>query len=162
LEAVRATISSVDPETAVSVQTMQEFADDSIWQQRVSGLVIGLFGALALLLAIVGIYGLLSYSVSQRAREIGIRLAIGAQRRDVFASVLGQGARLTLIGIAIGLLATFAAARMMSALLYGISATDRPTFVFVPLILALISMVACIVPARRAIDVDPARALRSE
>jgi putative ABC transport system permease protein len=162
LEAVRKVIASVDPETAVSVQTMQEFADDSIWQQRLSGLVIGIFAALAALLAIVGIYGLLSYSVSQRAREIGIRLALGAQRSEVLSSVLGQGTRLTFTGLTIGLMATFIVTRMMSVLLYGISTTDWTTFVAVPLVLALISMVACCVPAIRATRVDPAMTLRSE
>jgi putative ABC transport system permease protein len=161
-QAVRATISSVDREIAVSVQTMQELADNSIWQQRLSGLVTGLFAGLALLLATIGIYGLLSYSVSQRAREIGIRVALGARPRQVLSTVLGQGVRLTLIGVVIGLLVAFALTRMMSTLLYGVSVSDRPTFLFVPLILAAISMVACFVPARRATHVDPAITLRME
>jgi putative ABC transport system permease protein len=162
LQAVRITISSVDREVAVSVQTMQELADNSIWQQRLSGLVTGLFAGLALLLATIGIYGLLSYSVSQRAREIGIRVALGAGSRQVLSAVLGQGARLTLIGVAIGLLAAFAVTRMMATLLYGVSVSDRSTFLVVPLVLAAISMVACFIPARRATQVDPAVALRME
>ena len=162
LQTTRSTIASIDPETAVSVQTMQDLADDSIWQQRGSGLIIGLFAVLALLLAIVGIYGLLSYSVSQRAREIGIRLALGAQRHEVLASVLGKGARLVLAGLAIGLIVMMTVGRMISALLYGISARDGATLLLVPLVLALISTVACFIPARRATLVDPAVTLRTE
>jgi putative ABC transport system permease protein len=137
-------------------------ADNSIWQQRLSGLVTGLFAGLALLLATVGIYGLLSYSVSQRAREIGMRVALGARPRQILSTILGQGARLTLIGAVIGLLVAFGVTRMMSTLLYRVSVSDPTAFLFVTLILAGISMTACFVPARRATHVDPAITLRME
>lgn len=117
---------------------------------------------LALLLASIGLYGLISYSVSQRTREIGIRVALGAQQRDVMRLVLGQGAKLTAIGVVIGVAAALGLAQLMGSILYGVKATDPLTFVGVAIALAIVALAACYIPARRATRVDPMVALRYE
>jgi putative ABC transport system permease protein len=124
--------------------------------------LLGVFSCAALLLAAVGIYGMVSYSVSQRTHEMGIRLAIGAERRDVFLLVLGQGARVALLGTAVGIAAALALTRLMSNLLFGVSATDPLTFAGVALLLTLTTLVTSYIPARRATRVDPMVALRHE
>jgi putative ABC transport system permease protein len=124
--------------------------------------VLGIFAALALLLATVGIYGVISYTVAQRTREIGVRVALGAQRRNVLALVLGQGMRLVAIGIAIGVLGALALTRTLSSLLYGVSATDATTYATVPLVLGAIALAATYLPASRATRVDPLTAIRAE
>ena len=125
-------------------------------------LLLSSFAVLALVMASLGLYGVMSYAVSQRTHEIGIRMAFGAQPRDALKLVVGAGLTLTLIGIAIGLLAAYALTRVMESLLFGISATDPLTFAGVALLLTLTALLACYIPARRATQVDPLIALRHE
>ncbi len=161
--AVREAVRDVDPYQPLSnIRTMSEVLDRVTAQRRVGMILLTAFAALALLLAALGIYGVLSFFVVQHTREIGIRMALGAQRGNVLRLVVGQGMLLTFVGIAIGLAGAFALTRVMASLLYGVSATDPLTFVGVPMLLATVALIACYIPARRATKVDPMIALRYE
>jgi len=160
---VRRTVWEVDRDQPVSkIRTMEEIVSQSVARQRFSMLLLGIFAALALVLAAVGIYGVMSYSVAQRTREFGIRMALGAQRSDVLKLAVGQGLKLVLIGIVIGLAAAFVLTRVMSSLLFGVSATDPATFIIISLVLIGVAVVASFIPARRATKIDPMVALRYE
>ncbi len=160
---VREALRSVDPDLPVAkVTTLTALVDNSMAQPRFSLLLLGSFGGLALMLAVIGMYGVISYSVQQRTQEIGIRMAMGATRRDVLRMVLGMGARLAALGIVIGLGFAWMATRAMANFLYGIQPTDAPTFAFVPALLMTVALFACYLPARRATRVDPLVALRHE
>jgi putative ABC transport system permease protein len=135
---------------------------DAITRPRFITLLLGVLAAIALALAVVGIYGLMSYGVIERTHEIGIRMALGAQRNDVLKMVVGQGLVLTLIGIVVGIGAAFLLTRFMESLLYGVTATNPLTFLGVPLVLLAVALAACLIPARRATRVDPMIALRHE
>ena len=162
-ESVREAIHSLDPELPLAkVATLTTLVDDSLSQPRFAMLLLASFGVLALLLASIGMYGVISYSVMQRTQEIGIRIALGAERRKVFAMVLGQGARLAGLGIAIGLVAALGLTRIMASFLFGVRPTDPLTFAAVSLLLVLIALLACYLPARRATRVDPMVALRHD
>jgi ABC-type antimicrobial peptide transport system permease subunit len=141
---------------------MEEVIADSVARQRFSMLLLGIFAGLALVLAAVGIYGVMSYSVAQRTREIGIRMALGAQRSDVLKMTIGAGLRLVLIGAAIGLVAALVLTRVMSSLLFGVSPTDPLTFISISIVLIGVAVLASYVPALRATRVDPIFALRYE
>ena len=161
--AVRQAVRDVDPyQPLSSIRTMDEVLDRVTAQRRMGMILLTAFAALALLLAALGIYGVLSFFVVQHTREIGIRMALGAQRGNVLRLVVRQGMLLALVGITVGLTGAFALTRVMASLLYGVSATDPVTFVGVPLLLAGVALVACYVPARRAAKVDPMVALRYE
>jgi predicted permease len=163
VDPVRRAIRTLDPNLPVSsVFTMDRVIVRSLWQPRLFSLVFGVFGAAALVLALVGVYGVVSYSVAQRTREIGIRVALGAGRGRVRAMVLGQGMRATTIGIGIGLACAVAVTRLMGALLYGVSPTDPVTLGLVTTVLGGTALAACFVPAVRATRVDPIVALRHE
>jgi predicted permease len=163
LSTARSAVQSLDSSLPlVNVQTISETLNQSLWAARMGAGLLVLFGLLALLLAAVGIYGVMSYSVSQRTQEIGIRVALGAQRGDVLQMVVRQGLGLTLIGVALGLVAAFTLLRGIGSLLYGVSVADPVTFAGVPAILAGVALVACYIPARRATRVDPLVALRYE
>jgi predicted permease len=161
--AIRSSIKEINSEQVMyNVQTMEEIIADSLAARRVSMIVLGVFAALALGLASMGIYGVISYLVGQRTREIGIRMALGAKQAEVLRMILSEGLRMTLIGIAVGLVAAFGLTRLMANLLFGVSATDPLTFAGVGLILTVVALAACYVPARRAMRVDPMVALRYE
>jgi putative ABC transport system permease protein len=163
VSAVRDELQQIDPEQPMAaIATMDQLLAGSLSRSRFTMLVLGVFAALALVLACVGIYGVIAYSVTQRTQEFGIRIALGANRRDVLRLVLGQGTRLTLLGIGLGIVAALIITRLMATLLYGISATDPLTFTAVVLLLALVALAACYIPARRATRVDPIVALRYE
>lgn len=161
--AVRDQVWAIDKNVPVTnIQTMEQVLGASVAQPRFSMLVVGLFAALALILASVGIYGVMAYSVSRRAHEIGVRMALGARTGQVLQLVLKEGLTLTLLGIAIGLVGAFALTRLMASLLFGVSAKDPYTFAAVSILLATVALLACYVPARRATKVDPLVALRYE
>ncbi len=160
---VREAVWSVDANLPVTdVQTMEQLISHSVYEQRSRMFLLAAFSVLALLLAAVGIYGVLSHSVSQRTHEIGIRMALGAQPRDILKLVVGKGMVLVLIGIGIGLAGALVLTRVLGSFLYGVSATDPATFAGVALLLAAVALVACYLPARRAAKVDPMTALRYE
>jgi putative ABC transport system permease protein len=163
ISAIRSQIAAVDKDLAVAnLQTMTTILNRSVAPRRASMLLVVGFGVIAALLAVIGIYGVLSYTVAQRAQEIGVRIALGARSTDVFKLVLGHGMKLTVIGVAIGLLTSYGLTRLIASLLYSISATDALTFASVSTLLAGVALSACLVPARRATRVDPMVALRYE
>jgi len=160
---VRAAVLEVDKEQPLTQpRTMEMAISDSVTQRRLNMILLGVFGGLALALAVVGIYGVMAYSVKQRTREIGIRMALGARRRDVVKSVVGQGMLLAVIGVGIGLLAAYLATRLMETLLFGVTPTDAATFGSIALLLLGVAFLACCIPAWRATKVDPMIALRIE
>jgi putative ABC transport system permease protein len=161
--AMAAAVHQQDPDQPLSdVRTMDEILADSLSQQRFSMLLLASFAGLALVLAAVGIYSVLAYAVRQRQREIGIRLALGAQLNDVLRMVIVEGMRPALIGVALGLAGAFALRRAISSLIFGVSESDPLTFLSVSVLLAMVALVASILPAYRATKVDPMRALREE
>jgi putative ABC transport system permease protein len=161
--ALRSAVLAIDPNQPItSIKTMENIVADSIAQPRLSMTLMGLFGVLALVLATVGIYGLLSYAVTQRTQEMGIRMALGARMTDVLKLILKQGMTLVVIGEVLGLFGAFALTRLLKALLFGVTPTDAPTFIAVSIVLTVVASLACYVPARRATKVDPLVALRYE
>jgi predicted permease len=163
MSSVRRAVEEIDPrEVVYNVQTMNEVVSNSFAARRLSMILLGVFAALALLLACVGIYGVISYLVGQRTHEIGVRIALGAQRSDVLRLVIGHGARMALLGVAIGVGTALGLTRLMANQLFGVSAHDPLTFAGVAMLLTLVAIAACYVPARRAMRVDPMIALRHE
>jgi putative ABC transport system permease protein len=161
--AVRQIVHEVDPDQPVSnVATMADVLGVEAAQRRMGMIMLVAFAGLALLLASLGIYGVLAYFVTQHTNEIGVRMAVGASPLNILALVLRKGMGLTLLGVGIGLAASFVLTRLMSSLLFGVKASDPITFVSVPLVLAVVALIACLIPARRAMKVDPMIALRYE
>jgi len=161
--AIRSEMRQLDPGLPVrNLRSMEQLVSRSVAPQRFNLSLLGLFSALGLLLAAVGIYGVMAYSVSQRTHEIGLRMALGAQGRDVLKLIVKQGISLVLVGVAIGLIASFALTRLMKNLLFGVSTTDPATLAGVALLLTCVALLACYIPARRGTKVDPLVALRYE
>jgi predicted permease len=161
--AAREAVRSLDPDLPVAnVTTLSGLIDHSMIQPRFVMLLLGSFAALALLLAAIGMYGVVSYSVAQRTREIGVRMALGAKRWDVLEMILSQGARLAWLGILIGLGISLAVTRLMASFLYGVGATDITTYAAVSGLLLTATLLACYLPARRAVQIEPTKALRCE
>jgi putative ABC transport system permease protein len=161
--AVRSEIAAIKSDEApYNFTTMSEFLSRSIGQRRFAALLLGVFAAVALTLAIIGIYGMLSYTAAQRTHEIGVRMALGAERSDVLRLVLKQGLGLTMVGVGIGLVVSLVSSRLLSSLLYEVGATDATTFIGVSMLLVAAASLACYIPARRATKVDPMVALRYE
>jgi putative ABC transport system permease protein len=159
----REVIRSLDAEQPVAdVRTMEGWLARSLSRSRFSALLLAVFAGVAALLAGIGIYGVMSYSVAKRTHEVGIRLALGARGRDVLKLVVGQGMKLASIGLALGLAVAVAMTRLMEKLLFGVSPTDPLTFIVVALMITIVALLACWLPARRAARVDPMIALRSE
>jgi putative ABC transport system permease protein len=160
---VRRAAAEVDKSAAVSdVKTMEHIVNDAVTQPRFNLFLLGLFSGIALLLSAAGIYGVTAYSVTQRTHEFGIRMALGAQVGDVLKMILRQGMLLICIGVAVGLLASFALTRLLRTLLFGVTVTDPLTFIVITLLLTGVALLACYIPARRATKVDPLIALRYE
>ena len=163
IASVRRVVAAVDPTVPISrVETMERVLSASVARERFSMLLLGLFAAVALVLAAVGIYGVISYSVSQRTAELGIRMAIGADSGDVLKLVMTQGAKLAGWGVGVGLLGAAALSRVMASQLYGVSARDPFIFFGVAIVLGLVALVATYLPAVRAARIDPVVALQSE
>ncbi|MGH9780734.1 MAG: ABC transporter permease [Candidatus Acidiferrales bacterium] len=163
VQAIRSAVWEIDgDQPIIEFRTMNDVMKESVWQPRFSASILGVLSLMAVLLSAVGVYGVLAYSVSQRTREIGIRMALGAQPRDVLRMVIGHGMALAAAGILLGLGGALALTRFLRSLLFEIKPTDPATFVVVALLLALVALVACYIPARRAMRVDPLVALRYE
>jgi putative ABC transport system permease protein len=161
--AVREEMGRIDRDIPLrSVRTMEVVIADTLWRARLSAWLFGLFAALAATLAAAGLYGVMSYSVNQRSQEIGLRMALGATSRDVLRMVIGEGFKLTVAGLALGLAAAFALSRLIASQLFGVTATDRLTYGGVAMLLGVVALIACYLPARRAVKVDPLQALRHE
>jgi predicted permease len=160
---LRAAVLAIDKEMAIfNIKTLEKLVSESIAQPRFNMVLLVIFAALALILASVGIYGVMSYSVTQRTQELGVRMALGAQRRDIFSLVLKQGIILALIGVVIGIAGAIGLSKALASVLYGISATDPVTFILVAVIMVAVALVACFFPARKATKVDPLTAMRYE
>lgn len=156
-------VQTIDPQMPVyDVKSMEGRLSDSLSRRRFSMFLLTIFAVIALLLAAIGIYGVISYSVSQRIHEIGIRMALGAQPRDVLLLVIGQGMRLVGVGVMIGVAASLALTKLIESLLFGVGRSDPATFVVIVLLLTLVALAACWIPARRATKTDPMTALRVE
>src|SRR6266498_2340418 len=160
--ALRDRVMALDKGLMVEVATMRENLAALFLPARVAAVVLGLVGLFGLSLAVVGIYGVVSYAVSRRTGEIGLRMALGAETRDILRLVIGQGLKLTLIGVGIGATLALALSRLLSRLLIGVSAADPVTFLTVPFLLTAVAVFACWIPGRRAANVDPMIALRCE
>jgi putative ABC transport system permease protein len=162
-QVARAEMKAFDPNQIIwRVQTLEELLGTSVAPRRFNMLLLAVFAGVALVLAAVGLYGVMSYSVSWRTHEIGIRMALGAERADVLRLVVRQGMTMTLIGLALGLIGAFLLSRVIAGLLYGVSATDPLTFAGVSIMLLAVALLACLLPARRATRVNPIVALRTE
>jgi len=160
---LRQQVAKLDPELPLSnVSTIQAAMDRSLVTKRLTNLLLAGFAVTALLLALTGIYGVMSLNVANRRNEFGIRLALGAQRSNVLRMMLGQGLRLAVVGVALGLLGAIALTRLLKGLLFGISASDPWTFTVIAVLLVGVALLACLIPARRATRVDPLEALRAE
>ncbi len=163
ITAARQQVLALDPELPIyDIRTLAAMRTDNIAPERLNLTLLGMFAAVALTLAVIGLYGVLAYAVAQRQREIGVRRALGAQRRDVLGLVVRQGMRLAIVGIGIGLTAAFALSRVLQALLFEVKPSDPLTFAAVPLMVAGVALFACWLPARRAAKIDPMEALRYE
>jgi predicted permease len=163
IDSIRHSVQQVNSEQVVAgAQTMNELISISLASQRFSMILLGAFAGLALILSSIGIYGVVSYLVGQKTREIGIRIALGAQRSDVLRLVLGDGAKMVAVGLAVGLAAAFGLTRLMANMLFGVSTIDPLTFACVAAVLSSVALAACYIPARRAMRVDPMVALRYE
>jgi putative ABC transport system permease protein len=163
MSSVRAAVKEIDPDQPIfSPRTMNEIRAESVAPERLNLTLLSLFAGIALVLAIVGIYGVMSYSVTQRTHEIGIRMAIGARPRDVFSMILGHGMKLTFIGVGIGLVLAFGLTRLMETMLFGVKPTDAATFMVISVLLVTVALLACYLPGRRATKVEPTISLRYE
>jgi putative ABC transport system permease protein len=163
LPTIRQRVHELDPDLALAnVRTMDQWVTNSAAQPRLSAVLLGVFAAVALAIAALGIYSVLAYSVSQRTREIGVRMALGATSGGVLRLVVGEGLKVVLAGVAIGLAGGLVLGRTVSSLVFGVSVRDPSTFAGVAVVLTMVALVACVVPARRAARVDPMVALRYE
>ncbi len=163
MTAIRRVVQELDPRLSLArLGTLEQHLALALFPARTTGLLFSVFGAVALLVAVSGLFGVIAYSVSQRTREIGIRMALGARRSEVVRMVLWQGTKLAGAGVLVGLLGALAATRFLRGLLYGVSPMDPVTFAALPLLLTAVALLACLIPARRAAKVDPMVALRHE
>jgi len=163
ITAVQNEVHAMDQEVPVfNIKTMEEYISATVATPRFNTTLLVIFAGVALILTIVGLYGVMSYSVAQRTNEIGIRMALGAQTGDVLRLIISQGFKLVLIGLGIGLVGAFAMTRVIASLLFGVTTKDPITFVAVAVLLALVALLACYIPARRATRLDPLHALRYE
>jgi putative ABC transport system permease protein len=160
--AAREQVRAIDKDEPLTINTMDQMFSESVGGRRFNLQLLGIFAALALGLAMVGVFGVLNYSVAQRIHEIGIRIALGAQRHDVFKLIVGQGMILALLGVGLGALGAFGLTRLIASLLFDVSPTDASTFMSVALVVSMVAVFACYIPARRATKVDPLVALRYE
>jgi putative ABC transport system permease protein len=163
ISSVRQQVKAIDPDQPIyNIRTMDEIRAESVAPERLNLTLLSIFAGLALVLAIVGIYGVMSYAVTQRTHEIGIRMAIGAQTWDVFRMILRQGMTMALIGVGLGLIGAFALTRLMTTMLFGVAPTDPLTFTVIAVLLTAVALLACYLPGRRATKVDPVVSLRYE
>jgi ABC-type antimicrobial peptide transport system permease subunit len=163
MSSIRHVVAGQNSQNVISgAQTMNELISDSLATRRFSMILLGSFATVALLLASLGIYGVISYLVGQRTHELGIRIALGAQQLDVLRLVLNHGMKMALAGVALGLIVALALTRLLTTMLYGVTATDPVTFVAITVLLIAVALLACFVPAWRATRVDPLMALRDE
>jgi len=163
VDQLRTTVNALDPELAIAdVRVMDQVASESVANRRFALFLVGLFAALALLLATIGMYGVISYSVNQRMHEFGIRMALGAKPSSLMRLIVGQGLRLFMIGAAIGLLSAAALSKLMGSLLYGVTGTDPITFAMVAVLTLVTTALACYLPARSAAGADPMLSIRSD
>jgi putative ABC transport system permease protein len=163
LSSVRSQVQALDRNLPLTnVWPIGEVISQGLWAAKFSAGLLAVFAALAVLLATIGVYGVVAYSVGQRVREIGIRMALGAQRSEILSMILGQSAKTLAIGLVLGLITALIAARLITNLMYGVSAAAPVPFILLPLLLTIIGLLATYIPARRAMRVDPMRALREE